>query len=112
MSDINSGGKIMLKGDLSISDAEGIRNNMIAVLKEFATVTVNFSTLEDLDSSIIQLLYALCLQAKKERKEIIFEGTYTNQVRKRFCAAGLISSVDLHDDLISTQLTQKIRIAL
>lgn len=106
-----SNGVILLKGDLAIGDAQGIKNSMLAILKEFATVMVDFSPLEDLDCSIIQLLYALCQEASKSKKEIVFCGTFSSQVRKRLFASGIINSLTCTDESIITQLTQKIRIA-
>ena len=111
MSDSENSGRLSLKGDLSVGDAENIKNAMLKLLKEFPTIRINFSPLEDLDSSIIQLLYALCAQAKKESKEIIFEGTFCQSVKKRLFATGLISKMELPDETIINQISEKIRIA-
>lgn len=111
MSDIENSGRLSLQGDLSVSDAENIKNAMQKLLKEFPVIYVSFSTLEDLDCSIIQLLYALCAQAKKENKEVVFEGTFSPSVKKRLYAAGIITKNDLSDEVIINQLSEKIRIA-
>ncbi len=111
MSDAENSGRLSLQGDLSVGDAENIKNAMLKLLKEFPTIRINFSPLEDLDSSIIQLLYALCAQAKKESKEIIFEGTFCQSVKKRLYATGLISKMELPDETIINQISEKIRIA-
>lgn len=111
MSDIETSGKLSLKGDLYVSDAENIKNAMLKLLKEFPTIRINFTYLEDFDSSIIQLLYALCAQAKKESKEIIFEGTFNQNVKKRLYATGIISKMELDDEVIINQISEKIRIA-
>lgn len=102
-------GVLSLKGDLSVNDAENIKSSMLSVLKEFPTLSISFSALEDLDCSIVQLLCAVSMLAKKQQKEVIFTGTFSPQVRKRFYAAGFISSVELNDESIITQVTNKIR---
>lgn len=109
MFDETNSGKLSLTGDLSVADSDDIRNWMLSALKGFATVRINFSGLEDLDASILQLIYAISLQAKKERKEILFEGTFNPEIRKRLYATGIISGIDISDEIIITQLTQKIR---
>lgn len=109
MSNSENIGKLSLKGELSVSDAENIKNVMLKILKEFSIVYVNFSLLEDLDSSIIQLLYALCIQSKKENKKIIFEGSFSPNVKKRFYTSGLISKSNLDDEIIIDQISEKIR---
>lgn len=101
-------GKLSLTGDLSVSDAAKIHEYMSALLKEFSTVCINFSSLEDFDASIIQLLFALCRQAKTETKRVTFEGTFSKDVRKRLYATGLISAPDVDDSVIVVQLTDKI----
>ena len=111
MSDTDNSGRLSLQGDLSVSEAENLKNVMLKLLKEFPTIRVNFSPLEDFDSSIIQLLYALCAQAKKESKEIIFEGTFSPTVKKKLFATGIISKMELSDETIISQISEKIRIA-
>lgn len=101
-------GKLSLTGDLSVSDAAKIHEYMSALLKEFNSVCINFSSLEDCDASIIQLLFALCRQAKTENKKVSFEGTFSEYVRKRLFATGLISAKDVEDSVIIVQLTDKI----
>ncbi len=100
-------GKLSLTGDLSVSDAEKIHEYMSALLKEFSTVCINFSSLEDFDASIIQLLFALCRQAKTENKKVTFEGTFSESVRKRLYATGLITAKDAEDSVIIVQLTDR-----
>lgn len=109
MFDEANSGKLSLTGDLSVADADDVRNCMLSVLKGFATVRINFSGLEDCDASIMQLVYAMSLQAKKEHKEVRLEGTFSPAVRVRLYANGLISSVDISDEIINSQITQKIR---
>ena len=46
-----------------------------------------------------------------ESKEIVFEGTFTQPVKKRLFAAGLISKMELNDEVIINQISEKIRIA-
>ena len=108
MAKSNDIGKLSLTGELSISDATKIHEYMTALIKEFSTVCINFSSLEDLDSSIVQLLFALCRQAKAENKKVTFEGTFCQNVKKRLFAMGFISSLDADDAIIIVQLTDKI----
>ena len=59
MSDSENSGRLSLKGDLSVSDAENIKNAMLKLLKEFPTICVNFSSLEDLSFSPITSIFSI-----------------------------------------------------
>ena len=102
---------IKLTGDLSISDAADLKEKFLLLLGEYNTIHINMSSLEDMDTSIIQILCATCLQAKKEKKEVIFEGSVVQPVRRKMFLSGLIDSMDLTDEAVLQQFTRKIRVA-
>ena len=102
---------IKLTGDLSISDAADLKSKFLLLLQEYNSIHIDMSGLEDFDAAIIQILFATCIQAKKEKKEIVFEGSVVQPVRRKMFLSGLIDSMELTDEAALQQFTRKIRVA-
>ncbi len=103
---------IDLKGDLSVANAEDLRKMFKAALQKKTEVTVNVSSLEDIDVSIIQLVYALVTGLLKEKRELIFSGTFSPTVKKRLYSVGLIPSANISDEACISELTERMRLAV
>lgn len=102
---------IKLTGDLSISDAVDLKEKFLLLLQEYNSIHINMSALEDMDASILQILCATCIQAKKEKKQVVFEGSVKNLVRRKMFISGLTDSPDLSDEAVLQQFMHKIGVA-
>ncbi len=97
--------KISLKGDLSINDAEELQKVFISASEKKVDIELDVSQLEDVDTTIIQLIYALYHAAKD--RTITVTGPVSNQVRKRLYICGIIPSPDLSDSEILKHISEK-----
>lgn len=94
--------KIELKGELTVNDAENTHKLFSSVIQKKSDIEVNISKLEDLDVSILQLIYSLFLEIGTERKLSLI-GPVTPLVKKRLYNCGVLPNLDLSDsEVIST----------
>lgn len=102
--------KIVLKGLLTVNDAEQLHKHLMGKLKENDSIVIDFSELEDLDVSIIQLICALYLECKKQKKEFSIKGAFHADVKNFLFYSGFISNKTNPDDVIISEFMQKMGI--
>lgn len=97
--------KIELKGDLSISNAEEILKLFKSACQKKSDITIDVSLLEDVDTSIIQLLYSLFRSVNKDRP-ITITGPVSQTVKRRLYICGLLPSPDSEDSSAEATLKE------
>jgi anti-anti-sigma regulatory factor len=104
-------GLISLKGELSIGDAEHLHSSLLSLIEEkHKKIVIDLSELEDIDVSIIQLLYAFYLQADTSTTyEVI--GEIKPIIKYRLVSCGIISKSDLSDTEIYSEIIKTVRLA-
>ncbi len=100
---------IEMKGELSIQNAEELHNIFLSALQKKGDILLDFSNLEDIDVSTIQLIYSMYISCKDHKLEV--KGPIAPQVKQRLYTCGLISAPDLDDDSIITAIIDKMRAA-
>lgn len=94
--------KIELKGDLSISNAEEILKMFKSASQKKTEITIDVSQLDDVDTSIIQLIYSLYRSVGKDRA-ITLAGPVSETVKRRLYLCGILSDPEMEEkDVEST----------
>ncbi len=101
--------KILLQGYLAIYNAEALQKEMLAALKKESGIVLDFSQLEELDVSILQLLYSLISEATQKGIPLTFEGPVSDTVKRCFAITGFSSANDLTDEQLFEEITKKTR---
>lgn len=100
---------IEMKGELSVQNADELHKIFISALQKKGDILLDFSMLEDIDVSTIQLIYALYTSNKDHK--LIVKGPFAPQVKQRLFTCGIIPSVDMDDTAIIQATTEKMRAA-
>ena len=101
---------IELKGELTVNEAERLKKLFISSLQKKNDITLDFTGLEDIDVSIIQLIHGLFVSQDKNCK-VEIKGTIDPVIRHRFYVCGLINSEDADDAAIAESICEKMRSA-
>lgn len=103
-------GLIYLKGELSISDAEQLHATLLSLLEEKnSKILIDISELEDIDVSIMQLLYAFYIQADSSTT-YEFIGKMKPIIKNRLVSCGIISESNLSDTEIYNEIMKTVRL--
>lgn len=100
---------IELQGDLNINNAADIKKILISAVEKRQPITFDVSKLEDIDVSIVQLLYGLFTSVSPECK-ITFKGVLSPLVKKRLFNIGVASSPNLTENEIVSEIDTKLRV--
>lgn len=91
---------IIFSGYMSVANAGKLKAEMEDVLFSKSTkIELDVSNLDEIDVTIIQLLYAFCKEVGEE-KSITFIGTISPVVKKCFYSCGLIPDENGDDNII------------
>lgn len=100
---------IEMKGELSIQNAEELHSIFLSALQKKGDILLDFSKLEDIDVSIIQLVYSLYESSKGHK--LIVQGPFTRQIKQRLFICGLITDINSDDNTVIASVTEKMRAA-
>lgn len=100
---------IILKGYMSVGDAERLKTEIKkAFAAKPAKIYLDVSHLEDIDVSIIQLLYALYKEAG-EKIQITIVGEIVALVKKSLYNCGLIADENVQDAIVIEAIKNTVR---
>ena len=100
---------IELQGELGVNNAEEVRKMLISAVEKKQPITFDVSKLEDIDVSIVQLLYALFSEIDPSCK-VTFTGLLSPLVKKRLFNIGVASSPNLTESEIVYEIETKLRV--
>ena len=99
---------IELQGELNISNAADIKKIFISAVEKKQSICFDVSKLEDMDISIVQLLYYL-YNAIEPSCKISFTGVLPPLVKKRLYNIGVCSAPNLTEHEIVNEIESKLR---
>ena len=100
---------IELKGELGVANAEEIRKLFVSAVEKNQPIVFDVTQLEDIDVSIVQLLYAL-FRDINPNCSISFKGTLKPLIKKRLFNIGVASSPNLSEHNIVAEIKSKLRV--
>ena len=100
--------EIELIGELSVNNAEDIHKLFLSALEKKSDININVSELEDIDVSIMQLLYGLYI-GLGDKRNITLTGNVKPLIKNRLYICGLLPSIDLPDDELLNALMTNMR---
>lgn len=100
---------IEMKGELSVQNAEELHNIFLSALQKKGDILLDFSNLEDIDVSTIQLIYSLYISSKDHKLNV--QGPFAPQVKQRLYTCGLIADTSMDDNAIVSSVLEKMRAA-
>ncbi|MBO5401264.1 MAG: STAS domain-containing protein [Spirochaetaceae bacterium] len=100
---------IELQGELGINNAAELKKIFISALEKKQPITFDVSKLEDIDVSIVQLLYALYSEMDSSCS-ISYIGMLSPLVKKRLFNIGVASSPTLSEQEIVNEIEAKLRV--
>ena len=100
---------IELQAELNISNAAEIKKILISAVEKKQSICFEVSKLEDIDISIVQLLYSLYNTIDPSCK-ISFSGILSPLVKKRLYNIGVCSAPNLTEHEIVNEIESKFRI--
>lgn len=100
---------IELQGELNINNAAEIKKILISAVEKKQSIIFDVNKLEDLDVSIVQLMYAF-YNNLDSTCTISFKGTLAPLVKKRLYNIGVCSSPNLTEHDIVSEIESKLRI--
>ena len=100
---------IELQGELNISNAADIKKIFISAVEKKQSICFDVSKLEDMDISIVQLLYSL-YNAIDPSCKISFTGVLPPLVKKRLYNIGVCSAPNLTEHEIVNEIESKLRV--
>ena len=90
---------IELQGDLNVSNAVEVRKILVSALEKKQPIVFDVTKLEDMDVSIVQLLYSL-YNSLDSNITISYTGKLSPLVKKRLYNIGVASSPNLTEDVL------------
>lgn len=99
---------IELQGDLNVSNAAEVRKILVSALEKKQPIVFDVTKLEDMDVSIVQLLYSL-YNSLDSNITISYTGKLSPLVKKRLYNIGVASSPNLTEDEIVNEIETKLR---
>lgn len=100
---------IELQGELGIVNAAEIKKILISAVEKKQPITFDVSQLEDIDVSIVQLLYGLYTSLDPSCK-VSYKGVLSPLVKKRLFNIGVASSPTLTEQEIINEIEAKLRV--
>lgn len=104
--------KIEWKGFLSVNDAETIKEELLEQLSLSPEITVDISKLEDIDISILQLIFSIEKEAREQNKTIIVKGLISEGVKHCFHVCGFSVNKYQSNEEILKSLQDRVRGAI
>ncbi|MDR2898512.1 MAG: STAS domain-containing protein [Spirochaetaceae bacterium] len=95
---------ISWKGFLSVNNAEAIKEELEKKLSKDDSLTIDISNADDIDVSIIQLMYAAFKEAAALQKKLSITGTFKPDVRRCLYVCGIIENDAMPDADIAAKL--------
>jgi anti-anti-sigma regulatory factor len=95
---------IFWKGFLSVNNAEAIKEDLEKKFSEYNTIIIDISDTDDIDVSIIQLIYAAFKEAAAIQKSLRITGTFKTDVRRCLYVCGIIETENMPDADIAAKL--------
>jgi anti-anti-sigma regulatory factor len=89
---------------LSVDRASALKEELVAALANGGNVLVDLSSIEELDLSCLQVLYAAGLSAKAAGKELHFAGAIPSAVAKRLSSCGFLRGPDARPEDLESAL--------
>jgi anti-anti-sigma regulatory factor len=77
-------------GSLSVERASALKDELSAALAAGDAVLVDLSSIEELDLSCLQVIYAALFSAKAAGKELRFSGSLPPNIAKRLSSCGFL----------------------
>lgn len=103
--DQNSAPKVLkLSGSLNVDRAVALKAELSSALGEATHVLVDFSEVEEIDLSALQILYAARRSAAATGKEIHLIGSIPTKVVKRLVACGFLHGSPVRAEEVETGL--------
>jgi anti-anti-sigma regulatory factor len=100
----NSGNTYSLPEHLMIEDASSFADSLLNMLSENSELSLDMRKLEKIDTSIIQILYGLTLEARAVNKSLHFIGPLKDELRKNLMFCSLLSERN-EGDVLFPELT-------
>lgn len=100
---------IEMKGELSVQNAEELKTIFLSALQKKGDILLDFSRLEDIDVSTIQLIYSLYISSKGHKLTV--QGPFAPQVKQRLYSCGLIADAAIDDNAVIESVLEKMRTA-
>jgi anti-anti-sigma regulatory factor len=76
-----------------VEKAAALRSEISAALRKGDSVSLDFSSVEDMDLSCLQVLYASLVAAKASGKRLRFAGLLSDRLAERLKACGFLSAI-------------------
>ncbi len=95
---------IFWKGFLSVNNAEAIKEELENFFSEHDTISIDISDTDDIDVSIIQLIYAAFKEAAAAQKTLRITGSFKADVRRCLYVCGIIETETMPDADIAAKL--------
>ena len=103
--DQNSAPKVLKpSGSLNVDRAAALQAEFSSALGEAAHVLVDFSEVEEIDLSVLQILYAARRSAAAAGKEFHLIGSIPSKVVKRLVACGFLHGSPVRAEEVETGL--------
>lgn len=81
---------LYLSGSLGVDRVSALKDELASALEGEGRVLLNFSSVEDIDLSCIQVLYAARASAKALGRELHFVGSLPSRVASRLLSCGFL----------------------
>ena len=85
---------IRFSGDLDIRNSDDIRKQLLALSPDTAQVKLILENTDNIDLSFLQLLYALILRLKKEKKIVVFSQELNDEYERIVRESGFFTAYD------------------
>jgi anti-anti-sigma regulatory factor len=79
---------IVLSGPLNVERASTLKEELTAALEGSDNVLVNVASIDELDLSCLQVLYAAAAEAKAANKQLHFAGSLSSRIVGRLSSCG------------------------
>lgn len=100
---------IEMKGELSVQNADELHKILVSAIQKKGEILLDFSQLEDIDVSTIQLIYSLYSSTRDHKLTV--KGPFSTQVKQRLYSCGIIPDQNLSDEAIIASAEEKMRAA-
>jgi anti-anti-sigma regulatory factor len=96
--------ELSLGASLTVERATPLRDEIVAALAGSDNVHIDFSSVEELNLSCLQVLYAALLSAKSAGKQIHFTGTLSRRVSERLKSCGILGDASARAEGLESAL--------
>lgn len=100
---------IEMKGELSVQNADDLKKILVSALQKKGDILLDFSALEDIDVSTVQLIYSFYSSCKDHK--LTAKGPFSPRVKQRLFTCGIIPDANLGDEEVIKATEEKMRTA-